>query len=367
MKSLRLVPPLFLLCAVVLLAITSMPGLGPSDVCALPLPGAKPIQPPAPVPGHYCGGDLQLDREDVPNLSIDLNRECKAVHGAGASAAAVKPDAYGWVCKTPGKPDAGINMQAACGRQYGSNAIATLVGIGVNDWRCLRPADVSGHVVPVLLFPVEKLNMSEAPFVTGALQRLQALMDGIRRFYRERSSMPVRGTNAFVLLTSTSAKDWQNLAIATDHPSGGFPLDRYGFHNRVKKELADGRWNVLAGNSSVKIGGFASLGSLYPEAPTWMGAASDVGGTYFSQPPSNSAGVCTASSNSSPYENAFYAAGHEFGHTMGLIHTDEYPYGPKLERPANWQQSIMYQGNGTNSLLFPFEVARLRPFLTNWR
>ncbi|HZY30647.1 MAG TPA: hypothetical protein VFF86_03305 [Candidatus Methylomirabilis sp.] len=76
-------------------------------------------------------------------------------------------------------------------------------------------------------------------------------MNGIRHYYRERTPTKVRGTNAFVLPTSTSSKDWQNLAIATDHASGGFPLDRYGFHNRVKQELANGRWNVLVSNNSL--------------------------------------------------------------------------------------------------------------------
>ena len=55
-------------------------------------------------------------------------------------------------------------------------------------------------------------------------------------------------------------------------------------------------------------------------------------------------------------------AGHEFGHTMGLPHTDEYG----VQLPSNWKQSIMYWGNGTQSLFFPFEVERLRSFLTNW-
>lgn len=186
-------------------------------------------------------------------------------------------------------------------------------------------------------------------------------MNEIRHCYRERTSTKVRGTNAFVLLTSTSARDWQNLAIATDHASGGFPLDRYGFHKRVKQELANGRWNVLVSNSSVRVGGFVTLGSSFPETPTWLGAFS--GGSYFSQPPCNSYAACSATTNNPPaYENAFYNAGHESGHTMKLIHTDEY----SVQLPANWKQSIRYWGNGTQSLFFPFEVDRLRSFLTNW-
>lgn len=326
----------------------------------------KLLQVPSTLPGNYCGGEPQ----DARGLSLDLNAECKALYGAGASAAAIRQDAYGWVCKIPKQPDRGLDMQAACRRSYGSSAIATLVGIGIYDWRCLRPADVRGHGVPVLLFPQEKLfNVNEASFVSAALGRLNALMGGIRRFYRGRTGVAVRGTNAFVLLTSTSAMDWQNLALCTaaDQPycqqkGFPFPLDRYGFHNRVKQELANGRWNVLVSNSSVRVGGFVTLGSSFPETPTWLGAAS--GGSYFSQPPSNSYATCNATTNNPPaYENAFYSAGHEFGHTMRLIHTDEY----SVQLPANWKQSIMYWGNGTHSRFFSFEVDRLRSFLNNWQ
>ncbi len=346
-------------------------GMSQYDAEALPPAAWRPLTIPSVVSGNYCGGEPQ----DARGLSLDLNAECRHLYPSSTGAAAIRQDAYGWVCKIPQQADKGLNVQAACQRIYGANSIATLVGIGVNDWRCLRPADVSGHVVPVLLFPVERLKVSEAPFVTAALQRLEALMGGIRRFYRERTSAAVRGNNAFVLLTSTSAKDWQNLALCTapDQPycqqkGFPFPLDRAGLHKRVKQELANGRWNVLVEHSSVKLGGFPTLGSSPPETPTWFGAMSDVAGHYFTAAPSNSYAACNLTTNNPPdYENAFYGAGHEFGHTMGLIHTDEYPYSDLLLRPSNWNQSIMYQGNGTQSAFFPFEACRLLQFLPNWR
>jgi hypothetical protein len=67
----------------------------------------------------------------------------------------------------------------------------------------------------------------------------------------------------------------------------GFPVafDRYGFHNRVKQELAHGRWSDLVGKSSAWLGGFVTLGSSPPAPPTWLGAAAE--GSYLSQPPSN--------------------------------------------------------------------------------
>jgi len=334
-------------------------------------------QAPSAVAGNFCGGEPPIQ----VGLGLNLNAECKTLYGPTASATYIRPDAYGWVCRVPKQRDKGLDMQLACRRSYGSTAIATLVGIGTYDWRCLRPADVSGKVVPVLLLPVEKLNLAEVPFVTTALQRLATLTGGIRSFYQEKTSALVRGTNAFVLLTSTSANDWQNLALATDHASGGFPLDRYGYHKRIKQELANGRWNVLAANSSVKIGGFATLGSAPPQAPTTLGAAGDGNGSYFSAAPSNSyAGCSPALPNSSLYENAFYGAGHEFGHTMGLPHTDnpddpgnpnDYTYhhedpNSNLLRPDNWEHSIMYRGQGTASELFPHEAARLLDFLLDW-
>jgi hypothetical protein len=336
---------------------------GQENAEAVPPVTWKQLQVHSALPGNYCGGESR----DVRGLSLDLTAECKTLYGASATAATVKQDAYGWACKVPGQPDKGLNMQAACQRRYGSTAIATLVGIGIYDWRCLRPADVGGHVAPVLLFPVEKLNVNEVSFVAAALGRLDALMGGIRRFYRARTGATVPGTNTFVLPTGTSARDWQNLALCTDQAvcqskGNPVPFDRYGFHKRVKQELANGRWNVLVAKSSVRIGGFVTLGSSFPETPTWLGAAAE--GVYFSQPPSNSYASCSTSANNPPaYENAFYGAGHEFGHTMGLPHTDQY----NVTKPPNWQQSIMYTGNGTASAFFPFEADRLRPFLTNWR
>jgi hypothetical protein len=314
---------------------------------------------------NYCGEEPQ----DAGGLGLDLNEACKASFGLSASAATMKPDPYGWVCKVSGQPDKGLDVQAACRRTYGNSAIATLVGIGIYDWRCLRPADVSGHVIPVLLFPVEKVKASEAPWVTSALKRLEALMGGARRFYRERTSAAVRGTSAFVLPTGTTAKDWQNLAIATDHASGGFPLDRFGLHHRVKQELTNGGWSLLVGASSVKVAGFVTLGAGYPEPPTSYGAASDPGGPYFSLPPSASVAPCSPSTtgNYPEYENAFFTVGNRFGAALGLPRTDQYPFNDLLLRPVDWQQSIMYSGNGTKSFLFPFEFARLLPILTNWR
>jgi len=347
---------------VLLLAALSLLAAGGAE--ALPPQEWSPTQAPSLQPGTYCGGEPMHTR----GLTIDLNAECKASLGPNASAVAVGRDAYGWVCRAPGQPDQGLDLQAACQRLHGPEAIVTLVGIGLNDWRCLRPSDVSGHVVPILLVPVEKLSAAEIPFVQAALRRVETLLGGVRHFYRERTSAAVPGTNAFVLLTSTSASDWQNLALATDHPSGGFPLDRYGYQNRIKQELDSGRWNVLLERSTVRIGGFVTLGSSPGQTPTWLGAASDPEGHYFSAPPVNSYAGCSPRQLNPPrYENAFYASAHEFGHLMGLPHTEEYPFDNHLLKPADYQNSIMQLGNGTQSLLFPFEACRALDFLTNWR
>jgi hypothetical protein len=111
----------------------------------------------------------------------------------------------------------------------------------------------------------------------------------------------------------------------------------------------------------VRIGGFVSLGPSPAAPPTYLGAAA--AGALFAEAPSVSYAACSSGTvNSAAYENAFYAAGHEFGHPMGLPHTDD--YGVSL--PINWQESIMFVGKGTDSELFPFEVSRLLTFLNSW-
>lgn len=316
-----------------------------------------PRTKPSTKVGKYCGGDAPTP----VGGSLDLNAYCRTLYGASSSAASIKQDAYGWVCKVSGQSDHELDMHRACRQSYGDQAVAALVGLGIFDWRCIRPGDVNGKVVPILLVPAEKMRVSEAPSVTAALRRLDHLMGGIRKFYREKSGRPVRATTAFVLLTHTNASDWQNLAIATDHPSGAFPLDRFAFLNRVKKELSDQRWNVLLSHSSVRLGGFAWLGSS-PGAPTHFGAGAS--GPVFAQAPSVAYATCSSGALNPPaYENAFYAAAHEFGHTMGLPHTDQYLV---TALPSNWRDSVMYTGLGTDSQLFPQEVLKLLTFLNGW-
>jgi hypothetical protein len=343
--------------------------------------------------GSYCGGESQ----DNVGLSLNLNLTCQDLYGGQAKAVSTKADAYGWVCRVPGQQDKGLDMQRACRRWYGNDAFAALVGIGASDWRCVLPAStpqgtgISGHVVPVLLFPVEKLNTNEAPFVTAALQRVETLMSGVRHFYRERTSALVRGTNAFVLPTSTSATEWQNLANT----------NRAGYHQRVLQELSNGPWSGNFGNNSVRIGGFVTLGSSPPtplpvilprrsfrrfDAPITLRflenlfslpEALAMGRSGFVPPPPQNAfsllpyvsyaGCSPTTSNSAAFESAFFDVGNGLGTAFGLPRSDQYAFNDLLPMPPNVQQSIMYTGNGTKSVLFPFEACRLLPFLSNWR
>jgi hypothetical protein len=343
--------------------------------------------------GSYCGGESQ----DNVGLSLNLNLTCQDLYGGQAKAVSTKPDAFGWVCRVPGQPDKGIDMQRACGRWYYGYPMAALVGIGANDWRCVLAVNtpygtgVSGHVVPILLVPGDKVNVNEAPSVTAALRRIETLMSGVRHFYRERTSAAVRGTNAFVLPASTSAKDWQTLAIT----------NRDGYHQRVLQELANGPAKANLANSSVRGGGFVYLGSSPPDwvpivpsrrssvlfnTPLTLRffeklfslpealAMSTTANLPFGAPAvfsvlpyASYAGCSPTTSNSAAFESAFFDVGNGFGTAIGLPRSDQYPFNDLLLRPPNVQDSIMYNGKGTNSVLFPFEVAALLPFLTNWR
>jgi hypothetical protein len=316
-----------------------------------------PTQRASTNPGKYCGGDAATPIGGP----LDLNRSCKTAYGASATAVSVKPDALGWVCRVSGQPDHPVDVRRTCHEEYGGQAVAALSGLGMNDWRCIRPGDVNGKVVPILMVPSEKMSAGEAPGIGAAVSRVTTLMGGVRRFYRDQTQHGINGTNTFIVLTKTTGDEWQNLAIGTDHASGGFPLDRYGFVNRVRKELVDQGWDDLVHNSSIRLGGFAWLGSSAAASPTCYGASRL--GPFFAEAPSVAYSTCSSGAlNSPPYENAFYASAHEFGHTMGLPHTDQ--YGVAL--PPNWKQSVMYQGNGTDSLLFPFEQQKLLSFLNGW-
>jgi hypothetical protein len=337
------------------------------------------------MPGLHCGGNSPADVADVRGGSVDLNAACRATLGATAVAVVLpnRSDAFAWVCRMPGRPDADINLQQACQSQHSNQAIATLVGIRVNDWRCLQPSDVNQQVVPVLLFPQDKMfEATTADFVTTSLQHIGTLMGGVRSFYREHTSALVRGTIAFVLLTKTTAADWQNLALCTDQATctaigNPFPFNRAGYGDRVQQETNDGRWNSLTSNSSGIIGAFVSLGASPAQTPTWCGAIDFIGEQFFVTAPSDSYATCSATvNNPTAYENAFYAAGHEFGHALGLRHTNSpacldpqsYVYNDvnpssNLLRPANINDSLMCLGKGTSSALFPYEACAALSFL----
>ena len=109
------------------LFVLKVGGVGQENAEAVPPVTWKQLQAPSALPGNYCGGESR----DVRGISLDLNAECRTLYGTSASAATIKQDAYGWVCKVPAQADKELNMQAACQRKYGSSAIATLVGIGV--------------------------------------------------------------------------------------------------------------------------------------------------------------------------------------------------------------------------------------------
>jgi hypothetical protein len=308
----------------------------------------------------YCGGPSASD----PGRALDLNRECQTFYGAASRAVGIRQDAYGWVCQTPGRADAGIDMNAACRRSYGASAFAALKGIHLYDWQCLLPTDVRGRVVPVLLVPYEKLNAGEISGVAAALGRVTALLGGTRAFYAAHAGRPVPATRGYVQITGVPARHWEELAIATDHLEPGFQyvktVDRYGYFYKVQAELR--QYASLTTSQTLRVGGFIYEGAAPAWTPTWLGASA-AGAVFVPAPSATYASCMLGLEPDSRYQNAFYAVGHEMGHTFGLPHTDG--YGVPLT--ADDQKSMMYFGDGVRSRLLSFEASRLSTFLANWR
>lgn len=334
--------------------------------------------------GNYCGG------EGIANAGqpIDLPEWCRHKYGSNATAVVVRQDAYGWVCRAPGKADVGINVHDACHRTYGDQSLATLVGIGPGDWRCLRPALVKRFLIPVLLLPATKVKASEASFVFQALRRIENLVNGARHFYKTFSYVYIGASNAFVLPTATSASEWRALAPTAE----GAGWSQGAYHMRVLQELDKNGWDKFKPTSLARIGAFVALGtpgtldhipptgpptgpikplSFLSPASAWaLGRSGPLASdpyslpVVFSLPLSASDAACTAGgpnvSNSQAYETAFFQTGNRLGVSLGLPRTDQYPFsGVLLLRPDNYQQSIMFTGYGTKSVLFPFEAATL--------
>jgi hypothetical protein len=347
------------------------------------LVGLGDLQAQTAEPGKYCGGFWQ---NTLNSRQLILLQTCRELYGSQANAVVVRQDAYGWVCRVPGQPDKGINMQQACHRAFGGDSIATLLGIGPGDWRCLVPADVKWHTVPVLLFPAEKIEPNNVAYVTAALRRVEALTQGVRRFYADKTNGYFLGTNAFVLPTATTAKSWKDLSVAT----ADWLQSEY--HKQVLKELDAGGWDRLAKKTTFRVGAFVSLGPpriplpqsgrvmptllsfLSPLTPSSVWAVGRSGPiapknlpATFSLPTSVSEAACSPTvANSAEYERAFYLVGNRLGRVLGLPRTDQYPTWPQslLIRPQDWQKSIMFNGDGTNSRLFPFEASVL---YNNWQ
>lgn len=237
----------------------------------------------------------------------------------------------------------------------------------------------------MLLLPAQKVKASEAAFVFQALRRIENLVNGARHFYRTFSYVYISPSNAFVLPTATSASEWQALAPTAEGAGWG----QGAYHMRVLQELDKNGWDKFKPTSLARIGAFVALGTPTPGLPgqppvtpsirlrsflspssAWaLGRSGPLAGdpyslpVVFSLPLSASDAACTAGgpnvSNSPAYETAFFQAGNRLGASLGLPRTDQYPFGGLLLQPANYQQSIMFTGYGTKSVLFPFEAATL--------
>lgn len=350
-----------------LVALTVLLGIGQADVWAA-------------VPG-YCGGYSGTPTGTL-GRGLALGQACRDLYGPQAAPALVRQDALGWVCKVQGQPDKAINvdgMHSACLRQHGSGVQATLIGIGPTDWRCLPSSDVRRAVVPVLLFPRNKVKAAEVPHVSAALQRISLLMAGVKYFYQDRTWVYMRPMNPFVLLTQTSASEWRGM-------EGGAWTSEWlqsDYHRRIISELDQSGWNNLIhdAHAGLRIGAFVGLGwtpdipepqpkrplseLLFPSA--WAMGRSGVPlpisskGEVFSLPPSVTDASCSPSETAynAGYERAFYLVGNRLGTIFKLPRTDQYPFQLPFVQgvPTSvLKQSIMWEGNGTKSLLFHFEI-----------
>jgi hypothetical protein len=325
--------------------------------------------------GNYCGGGGFWH----PGQPIDFTEWCRYKHGSNATAVVVRQDAYGWACRVPGKADIGIDAQNACQRKYGDSTLATLVGVGTGDWRCLRPSQIPRHVVPVLLLAASKVRAEESAFVFQALRRIESLVTGVTHFYLTYTHVYIAATNAFILPTATTAGEWRTLAPTAEGSGWG----QSPYHLRVLHELDRGGWDKFKPTSLVRIAAFVAPGTpdpprtspirplslLFPSSAWAMGRSGPVAPdpyalpVVFSMPLAASDAACTSAgpntSNSLAYEAAFFQTGNRFGVSLGLPRADQYPFGALLLKPTNLQQSIMLTGNGTKSVLFPFEAATL--------
>lgn len=352
-----------------LLALTVLLGIGQADVWAA-------------VPG-YCGG-YSVTPPGPTARGLGLSQACRDLYGPQAAPALVRQDALGWVCKVSGQPDKAINvngMNTACVRQHGTGAMATLIGIGPADWRCLVPQLVKRVVVPVLLFPRNKVKAAEVAHVSAALQRINLLMAGVKYFYQDRTWVYMQPSHPYVLLTETSASEWRGM-------EGGAWTSEWlqsNYHRRIISEL-DHYWNNLIKDAAgLRIGAFVGLGwtpdipepqpkrplseLLFPSAWALGRSGPPAGpisskGEVFSLPPSVTDASCSPSETAynAGYERAFYLVGNRLGTIFKLPRTDQYPFQlPFLQGvPTSvLKQSIMWEGNGTKSLLFHFEIMQV--------
>lgn len=305
----------------------------------------------------YCGG-VANDSPGVALKKSDLREECERVYGDDTSVVLETDHAYGWRCELSDGSRDSLDIQGLCEYSAGDNAVASLTGMGPYDWLCVSPEDLDGKIVPIILLTSDA---GHSPRYNRNISiNVGRLIGGVRKFYEDKTGIEVEGTSPLFLPVTTTNYYWQGTAIATEQGGGDFEKDRFGYYNAAVRNL-EKTWQPIIDNSNAHFGIFVAYGENYQANPTTLGAAA--ARPYFVSPPANVLADCIPGSatNSEAYELAFYGTAHEFGHTLGLKHTDEYE-----NAPADFARSIMFQGRGTFSELFDFEVREARRFLRNW-
>jgi hypothetical protein len=271
-----------------------------------------------------------------PLRSPDFGLYCHEHHGSEAT---VRSDLFfdQVFCDQPGA-DTRVNPARACSEQFGTDAVAVLVGIRAGDWKCARWADAIHDVIPVLLVPSDLAhNLAQ---VDAGLANVARVLSNVRRWYREQmGSKTFRLLQPLVKIARQPASEWNRLSCVTVRPQDrpaycpttSEPEDRYILFDTAWQEVSPWFPDVSR-EIIVPVFTFSGIDS----ERFWYGAAAagyEHGLAWNVQAPE-----VASCDEDQPY-CGMYALGHETGHNFGLPHTCD-----RSPQPPDCGRSIMQTG-----------------------